>query len=121
MINSQTWRFSQRRFRDILIRITDKIREAGWAAIYEYLSDDENQIRAAEQRALKEKKNAFNAKSGQKLSIFVCCDIFLLFFALPGLRYLSFSGLQVEYYGLLLYLFLSNTINSLLLSLLCVL
>ena len=64
--------------RNKLIRIADKS-EAGWAAVDEYLSDevasgseDEKKIRAAEQRALRKKKNARIAKSGQKLSIFIC-------------------------------------------------
>ena len=64
--------------RNKLIRIADKS-EAGWTAVDEYLSDevasgseDEKKIRAAEQRALRKKKNARIAKSGQKLSIFNC-------------------------------------------------
>jgi len=75
--------------RNKLIRIADKS-EAGWAAVDEYLSDevasgseDEKKIRAAEQRALKKKKSARVAKSGQKLSIFS-----LFFLALPVLYYL---------------------------------
>ena len=59
--------------RNKLIRIANKS-EAGWAVVGEYLSDevasvsdDEKKIRAAEQRALKKKKNARIAKSGQKL------------------------------------------------------
>jgi len=75
--------------RNKLIRIADKS-EAGWAAVDEYLSDevasgseDEKKIRAAEQRALKKKKNARVAKSGKKLSIFS-----LFFLALPVLYYL---------------------------------
>ena len=57
------------------MRIGDKS-EASWTAVDEYLSDevaseseDEKEIRAAEQRAPRKKKNARSAKSGQKLSI----------------------------------------------------
>ena len=77
--------------RNKLIRIADKS-EAGWAAVDEYLSDevasgseDEKKISAAEQRALRKKKNARSAKSGQKLSIlsviFICflCPFFIFF------------------------------------------
>ena len=77
--------------RNKLIRIADKS-EAGWAAVDEYLSDevasgseDEKKIRAAEQRALRKKKNARSAKSGQKLSILsvifirFLCPFFIFF------------------------------------------
>ena len=76
--------------RNKLIRIADKS-EAGWAAVDEYLSDevasgseDEKKIRAANQRALKKKKNSQIQKSGQKLSIFVvrffvCTNCFPVF------------------------------------------
>ena len=77
--------------RNKLIRIADKS-EAGWAAVDEYLSDevasgseDEKKIRAAEQRALRKKKNARIAKSGQKLSIFIC---YFHSFPLPVLYFL---------------------------------
>ena len=63
-----------------------------WAAVDEYLSDevasgseDEKKIRAAEQRALRKKKNARSAKSGQKLSILsvifirFLCPFFIFF------------------------------------------
>ena len=76
--------------RNKLIRIADKS-EAGWAAVDEYLSDevasgseDEKKIRAAEQRALRKKKNARSAKSGQKLSI-LC---YFYSFPLPVLYFL---------------------------------
>jgi len=48
-------------------------------------SDDEKKIRAAEQRALRKKKNARIAKSGRKLNIFVC---FSCLVALPVLYFL---------------------------------
>ena len=77
--------------RNKLIRIADKS-AAGWAAVDEYLSDevasgseDEKKIRAAEQRALRKKKNARIAKSGQKLSIFIC---YFHSFPLPVLYFL---------------------------------
>ena len=77
--------------RNKLIRIADKS-EAGWAAVDEYLSDevasgseDEKKIRAAEQRALRKKKNARIAKSRQTLSIFIC---YFHSFPLPGLYFL---------------------------------
>ena len=77
--------------RNKLIRIADKS-EAGWAAVDEYLSDevasgseDEKKIRAAEQRALRKKKNARIAKSGQKLNTFIC---YFHSFPLPVLYFL---------------------------------
>ena len=42
-------------------------------------SDDEKKIRAAEQRALRKKKNARIAKSEQKLSIFCLFFLFVRF------------------------------------------
>ena len=77
--------------RNKLIRIADKS-EAGWAAVDEYLydevasgSEDDKKIRAAEHRALRKKKNARIAKSGQKLSILsvtfirFLCPFFIFF------------------------------------------
>ena len=77
--------------RNKLIRIADKS-EAGWAAVEEYLSnevafgsEDGKKIRAAEQRALRKKKNARCARSGQKLSILsvtfirLLCPFFIFF------------------------------------------
>ena len=71
---------------------TKKTEGLGWAAVDEYLSDevasgseDGKKIRAAEQRALRKKKNARSAKSGQKLSILsvtfirFLCPFFIFF------------------------------------------
>ena len=99
--------------RNKLIRIADKS-EAGWTAVDEYLSDevasgseDEKKIRAAEQRALRKKKNVHIAKSGQKLSIFICyfysCPLSVLYF----LQRLGDRILALPTYS-------SYTINSLL-------
>ena len=90
--------------RNKLIRIADKS-EAGWAAVDEYLSDevasgseDEKKIRAAEQRALKKKKNARIAKSGQKLSIFICFLFpFFMSFSVGGSYLMALLDLFLQY------------------------
>ena len=100
--------------RNKLIRIADKS-QAGWSAVDEYLSDevasgseDGKKIRAAEQRALRKKKNARIAKSGQKLSISIC---YLYSFSFArSLFSLAFS----RSYSWHCSTYSSNTINSLL-------
>ena len=100
--------------RNKLIRIADKS-EAGWAAVDEYLSDevasgseDEKKIRAAEQRALKKKKNARIAKSGQKLSIFICFLFpFFMSFSVGGSYLMALLDLFLQYNNkfIIVYLF----------------